>query len=157
MTQKITWEKRTLLIEVPVIREESSEDDPLSSSHTFLENWKNIPLIKGTVKRGNYSFECNIYKVRETYVFLHVILQKANCQALPELYVVFIRNRTTGAIEFFNKKQRIPMGFAGKAFLEQVIIDYKKDLLEGFRVPSVFWEAQDDLADSREKSHAPPF
>jgi len=157
VTQKITWEKRTLPIEVPVAREEPSKDDPLSSSLTYLENWKNILLTKGTIKREKYSFECNIYKTRETFVFLHVVLQKANCPAPPELYVVFIRNRTTGAIEFFNEKQKTPLGFAGKHYLEQVIIDYKKDLLDGFRVPSVFWEAQDELADPKVRSHAPPF
>ncbi|MCE7743505.1 MAG: hypothetical protein GPJ52_00055 [Candidatus Heimdallarchaeota archaeon] len=157
MTQKITWEKRTLPIEVPVAREESSKDDPLHSSPTFLENWKNIPLTKGTIKKGKYAFKCDIYKVRETFVFLHIVLQKAKCTAPPELYVVFIRNRTTGAIEFFNEKQRTPLGFVGKHFLEQVIVDYKKDLLDGFRVPSVFWEAQDELADPKERSHAPPF
>ena len=157
MNQNITWEKRTLPIEVPVAREEPSKDDPLHSSPTYLENWKNIPLTKGTIKRGNYAFDCNIYKTRETFVFLHVVLQKANCQAPPELYVVFIRNRTTGAIEFFNEKQRIPLGFAGKQFLEQVIIDYKKDFRDGFRVPSVFWEAQDELANPKERRLAPPF
>ena len=158
MKQNIAWEERFLPIEVPVVKEQPSEEEDLySSSPTFLKDWKNLPTTKGNIRFKKYVFHCDIYKVRETFVSMRVVLQKENSQTLPELYMVLYRNRTTGVIEFFNEKHRIPMGYAGKRFLERVIIDYKKELLDGFKVPSTFWEAQDELADPKERSHAPPF
>jgi len=146
MSQQVTWEKRTLEIEVPTTR----ESDPKVSSLSLQECWDflvSIPATKTTVEKkilrfDEHTYECVFLKMSKDVAIIKVT-QLDGC--LFSITIPLKLNDGKKGVDFFQALDNDPMGILAKRYLETCLEQGLRIIEDTFyrpdKIPSHFWEA----------------
>lgn len=147
MSQHVTWEKRTLEIEVPTTCKES---EPKDSSLSLQECWDflvSIPATATTIEKKIFVFDEHTYES----VFLKMSKDVAIIKVtrldgcLFSITIPLKLNDSKCGVEFFQALDNDPMGIIAKQYLQECLVQEHRIIEDTFyrpdKVPSFFWEA----------------